>query len=284
MIKRALFFVHYNKNNSLSDYVVYLLQQIKHIYSRIVFISNSGLSPVNLSKLEGLYNDIIIRENRGFDFGAWKEALLNEGWEKLLQYDNITLMNDSCFGPVFDLQDIYEKTEQKNVDFWGLTLHPYLKSGMPGTNGPIPEYIQSYFICFNKAVISSTVFQNFWINIKYQKNIHKVIQLYETKFTSLLSNCGFKFNAIYNPNSSLYIKNKDVATYRPNLIIENKIPFVKIKSFVFFTYQKYIIDLIQKETDYPVDLIYNYATEMFNPNFSFLICNKKCRRKRSPIR
>jgi len=273
-MKRILFFVHYNKYNNFSSYVTYLLEHIKHIYDRIVFISNSPVPGDNLIQLKDLCDDIINRENKGFDFGAWKDALIKEGWEKLSQYDNVTLMNDTCFGPVFDLQDIYTKMEQESIDFWGLTLHQKTKKGMPGSDDPIPEHIQSYFMCFNKTVISSCVFQNFWINLKYLNDLNKVISNYETKLTSLLSKNGFKYSVKYDPNFGSNIINKDVATWHPYLIIKNNIPFIKIKSFIYFPYQKYIIDLMQKKSNYPVELIYKHITEVFDPNLSLQICNK----------
>jgi len=273
-MKRILFFVHYNKYNSFSGYVTYLLEHIKHIYDRIVFISNSPVPGDNLIQLKDLCDDIINRENKGFDFGAWKDALIKEGWEKLSQYDNVTLMNDTCFGPVFDLQDIYTKMEQESIDFWGLTLYQKTKRGMLWSDDPIPEHIQSYFMCFNKTVISSCVFQNFWINLKYLNDINKVISNYETKLTLLLSKNGFKYSVKYDPNFGSDIMHKDVATWHPYLVIKNNIPFIKIKSFIYFPYQKYIIDLIQKKSDYPVELIFKYVTEYFNPNLSLQICNK----------
>ena len=106
-MNRILLYVHYNKYDTLDNHIIYQLKNIKHIYNRIVIISNSPISTENKAKLEGLYNDIIERGNIGFDFGAWKDALLQEGWEKLSQYDNVTLMNDTCFGPIFDLEPVY---------------------------------------------------------------------------------------------------------------------------------------------------------------------------------
>jgi len=273
-MKRILFFVHYNKYNGFSDYVIYLLEHIKHIYNKIVFVSNSPVSSDNFIKLKEFCDDIIIRVNKGFDFGAWKDALLKEGWERLSQYDNVTLMNDSCFGPIFDLKNIYTKMEHESIDFWGLTLHKKTKRGILGTNDHIPEHIESYFICFDKAVIFSSLFQNFWENVEYLDDIKKVTSRYETKLTSLLSRNGFKYSVKYALNLDSDIIDKDVAIWHPDLIIENHIPFIKVKSFVYFPYQKYIIDLIQKKTNYPVDLIYDYVTEVFNPNLSLQICNK----------
>jgi rhamnosyltransferase len=274
-MKRVLFFVHYNKYNLLSDYIIYLLQHIRKIYNRIVFISNSPISDDNISKIKIFYDKIIIRENKGFDFGAWKDALFEEGWEKLVQYDNLTLMNDTCFGPLFDLKEIYIKMEEKNIDFWGCTISPKGKKNIFSFNRVLNEHIQSYFLCFNKMIISSAVFQNFWHNVKYQNNVLKVINLYETQLTFLLSKAGFKYDAIFSQNlNTLNIYDNNISNMNPDILIQNNIPFLKIKSFFDFSSPKYIIDLLRKNTNYPLNLIYDHVFELFNPNLTFNIYNR----------
>ena len=177
-MKRILFFVHFNKYDGLSKHVLYLLEHIKHIYSRIIIISNSKLNEQQAATLAGLSHSVIERKNTGFDFGAWKETLLQEGWENLEHYDSVTLMNDTCFGPVFDMEQTYKAMEERQYDFWGMTVHPTTRHGMPGNNWAIPEHLQSYFLCFNKKVVASKTFQKFWHKVKNMRKVNYVIQKY----------------------------------------------------------------------------------------------------------
>lgn len=281
-MKRILFFVHYNKNNNLSEYVIYLLKQIKKIYYRIVFISNSPISELNLEKLDNLYDSLILRDNLGFDFGAWKDALLEEGWDKLSEYDNLTLMNDTCFGPIFDLETTYIKMQSEHIDFWGLTNN---KRGYKNIiKGITYKHIQSYFLCFNQNIIKSVVFQHFWQNIQYHKSIKKVINNYEIGLTRLLCKSGFKFNTLYTLNDSYSLKNNNHSFLRPDLIIENNIPFLKIKSFQHFPFQKYIINQLKEKTNYPINLINNHLSDILSPDESLQIFNKSFSAKTSDIR
>ncbi|MDR0527241.1 MAG: hypothetical protein LBG79_05450 [Spirochaetaceae bacterium] len=278
-MKRILFFVHYNKYNGLSDYVVYLLEHIKHIYSRVVFISNSPLSAEQQKKIAPFYDDIILRENKGFDFGAWKDALLREGWDTLAQYDSVTLMNDTCFGPFFDMGTVYEGMEKRDVDFWGITICEASKTGMPITGGAIPEHIQSYFLCFNNTAIISPVFQNFWQNVQYLESVDKIIELYETQLTQTLAKSGLTYCAFTPPpptcsDSENLNRHRNIMIENPDFVIKNKAPFVKIKAFIHFPHPKYILDLIEERTDYPVNLIHDYVTEMLDPNISIKVCDK----------
>ncbi|EGV07926.1 conserved domain protein [Streptococcus constellatus subsp. pharyngis SK1060 = CCUG 46377] len=43
-MKRLLLYVHFNKWKSISNHVLYQLEQMRPLFSKIVFISNSELS------------------------------------------------------------------------------------------------------------------------------------------------------------------------------------------------------------------------------------------------
>jgi rhamnosyltransferase len=272
-MKHLLFFVHYNKYAGLSGHVPYLLEHVKHIFDRVVFVSNSPLTDNQRTKIAPLCDEVIVRDNRGFDFGAWKDLIIREGRGNLSQYHSLTLMNDSCFGPLFNLDNIYEKMEQRGVDFWGITNHKYANHGMPGSGKPIPEHIQSYFICFNNRVIISRVFQEFWAKIEYETDMELVIQRYETKLIKILNQSGFK-HAVFFDGSDFQDKEPNLLVRRPDLCLNNGVPFIKIKAFLNFPIPKHLISLIREKTDYPVSLIYDYFTDMYDPNTSLLIGDK----------
>jgi rhamnosyltransferase len=182
-------------------------------------------------------------------------------------------MNDSCFGPLFDLEQVYLRMEQKDIDFWGLTEFRESNYGMPGTNERVPAHLQSYFLCFNKKTINSETFQIFWRNVDYEKDIDAVIQKYETQLTLLLQNSGLVYGSFFNIAPQTICK-LDLSKQQAYILKLNKIPMIKIKAFLGFECPYYLIDLIKKNTDYPVRFIENYFSDYYNPNTSILINNK----------
>ncbi|WP_277619464.1 rhamnan synthesis F family protein, partial [Streptococcus parasanguinis] len=74
-MQRLLLYVHYNKFNFISGHVLYQLEKIRPLYSRVVFISNSQLPEDVKSNLvaQHLVDDILERKNSGFDFAAWRD-------------------------------------------------------------------------------------------------------------------------------------------------------------------------------------------------------------------
>jgi rhamnosyltransferase len=249
-MNRILFFTHYNKYDGLSDYILYLLDHVKHIYSRIVFISNSNISETQKQNITGICDTIIVQDNKDFN--------LSTGWDTLEKYDSITLMDDTCFGPVFDMEAVYVNMENQDIDFWGLTNQRKIKN--------VPEHIQSYFMCFHKNVIQSSVFQASWNTFKFKQD--------EFKLFSILSASGFKSTVLFDTKIQNVSVNYNFAIQRPDLCLKNGVPFLKIESFINFPYPKYIFTFLEKNTDYPVQLIKNCFLNVHSPNTQLFLGNK----------
>ncbi len=273
-MKRILFFAHYNSVDLLSDYVVFTLQCMRAFYEKIVVISNSTLSHNHYETLGTLADVVFVRNNIGFDFSAWKEAILKEGFEALLHYDSLTIMNDTCFGPISELDILFQQMESDTtIDFWGITNNKKSKNGMPVTGGAIPEHIQSYFMCFKKNVVSSDVFIKFWENIQAFTNVSEIIQKYETQLTVLLQQNGFRSATMLDAN--MYnLKESNLSNHYPEILIDNNVPFIKIKSFLMHSNPQYLKDYIQNKTSYSVELIESHFNSILPPDINLLYSNK----------
>ncbi|OHD81087.1 MAG: hypothetical protein A2355_07280, partial [Spirochaetes bacterium RIFOXYB1_FULL_32_8] len=273
-MKRILFFTHYNPVHLLSDYVVFTLQCMRSYYEKIVVISNSTLSQNDYETLGTLADDVFVRKNIGFDFSAWQEAILKKGFDALLYYDTLTIMNDTCFGPIFELDTLFQRMESDNtIDFWGITNNKKSKNGMPETGGAIPEHIQSYFMSFKKNVVSSDVFIKFWKKIQPFTNVSEIIQKYETQLTVLLEQTGFRSGTMLDAN--MYnLKETNVSNHYPEILIDNNVPFIKIKSFLLHSNPKYLKDYIQNKTSYSVELIESHFNSILPPDINLLYSNK----------
>jgi rhamnosyltransferase len=159
--RRILIFSHYNKQNLLSDYVIFTLQKMNHLFSKIIFVSNSLIDSESLSKISVWCDKILVRNNVGFDFGGWKDAILEEGWDNLSSYDSLTLMNDLCFGPVHDLTQLYADMEEKKVDFFSLARKEGVDSDFIGIGHLSSQDLCDSFFVFNNRIADLKDFINY---------------------------------------------------------------------------------------------------------------------------
>ena len=271
-MERLLLYVHFNKFNFISGHVLYQLKNIRPLYSRVVFISNSQLPADVKTSLstQQLVDYILERENIGFDFAAWRDGMKAVGFDQLAQFDSVTLMNDTCFGPLWDLEPIYKKFENdEEVDFWGMTNYRKDKD--------FNEHIQSYYLSFKKKVLESKVFQEFWQGVQDFTNVQDVIDNYETKVTTNFLEAGFCYKTVFHTihedtTGMLY---PDFSYYNPTAILRHKVPFIKVKTISHNQgIMPYIFNEIEKTSQYPLDLIINHMSMIDRPDFPYLLSRK----------
>lgn len=271
-MKRLLLYVHFNKYNDLSSHVVYQLTQMRPLFSKLVFISNSQLPDEKRASLQerGLITDFIQRENSGFDFAAWRDGMHWVGFDYLKDYDSVTLMNDTCFGPLWDMKEVYARFEaDPETDFWGMTNFR--------ANQQFKEHLQSYYLSFSKRVIQSTAFQGFWIGVKNYTDVQDVIEHYETQVTTNLTDAGFKYKAVFDTvdADTTGMLHPDFSYYNPTAILKHRVPFIKVKTIDANQHIiPYILDEIERESDYPVDLIVSHMSQIHLPDFKYLLARK----------
>ncbi|MFI3125166.1 rhamnan synthesis F family protein [Streptococcus suis] len=274
-MNRLLLYVHYNKYNKLSSHVIYQLQKLAPLFSTIFFISNSQLSANELDYLEteGLITNYLQRENIGFDFLAWREGMFKIGFDELKRYDSVTLMNDTCFGPLWDMESVYQSFEnQKMIDFWGMTNHRATKR--------FKEHLQSYFISFKQRVVQSEEFYQFWSRVIDYSNVQDVIEQYETQITTHFLNAGYHYSSVFNTVNvdTTGMLHPDFSYYNPTAIIRNKVPFIKVKTIDANQHiAHYFLQELEKTSNYPLELIISHMSNIHTPDLNYLLARKYVR-------
>lgn len=263
-MNRILLYIHYNKFDEVSEHVLYQLEQIKPLFSRVILISNSRLEKNYMRKLEMIgITEIIQRANIGFDFAAWRDGMEYVGFDHLEKYDSVTLMNDTCIGPLWPLEPYFRSFESAiDCDFWGMTNFKKTKY--------FREHVQSYFVFYSREVVSSKVFKSFWMNVKSYDNVRQVIDNYETKFTSELKRTGFNYQVVFNTlgEKSDDMLHPDFSYYRPFDILNHRVPFLKIKALQSHQEQANQLKCeIKSISDFPSEILENvYSSIEFFSN------------------
>ena len=225
-----LLYVHFDKDGNISADDISSLVKMRAVSQKIIFISNSAISIAEQDKLDGIVDGVILRPNEGYDFGAWKEIIINE-IESLKEYDNVILMNNSVYGPFQNIKSVFAKMQGEDVDFWGMTIFPevgindFIKDG-------IDRHLQSYLFSLSKEVINSDVFLDFWKNLSTSNNLVETVANGETKFTNALAKKGFTYKA-YVEDSEL------LCTLLTSLALVYEMPYQMLVAGLPFVKKKY---------------------------------------------
>ncbi len=273
-MKRLCVYLIFDKKGIIDQYIEYMLKELKSCVHYIVVVCNM-MEIFRGSDILTKYADIIFyRENIGFDAGGFKEALCcSLGWETVLQYDELVLVNDSMFGPFKPMENIFLEMENKSVDFWGLAKH-----GTQKENGEIifAEHIQTYFLVIRSKMLHSIDFREYWDSLPYYLDFWEVICQYETKFTSYFSSLGYKYDVLsdidVNNDKTNYTNNySQYLAISYELIKKRNFPFLKKQQIAYNTLltqtQENLFQAIQyidKETNYDVNLIWDNIIRTLN--------------------
>lgn len=258
-MRRAVIFAHYDKDNLIDDYVVYYVKSLKDVCDTVVFVSCNEIFAAEKSKLDGIADYIIDEKHDEYDFGSYKRGYLYLK-ERLEDFDELIFANDSCYGPLFPLKEVFEKMEAScDCDFWGITKNRF--GAVKKNNkyiGVKREHLQSYFLVFKKNVFLSEVFGEFISSIKHLDEKNDIVINYEIGLYELLVNNGFK--------DDVYVKifyrfNHVIFSLWRELIKFGGMPFVKCsilrRKNQDLTVTDFWQDFISAQCDYPLEIIQN---------------------------
>lgn len=189
-IHRLVIFSHFDIDNIIDDYVVYFLKKMKEVSDDIIFVSTSNLPLTEISKLKSVCSVVKCRENTGYDFMSFKVGLLESDYS-YKSYDEVIICNDSVYGPLFDLHEMFETMSSKPCDFWGVTQ-----------NNEGKRHLQSYFIVYKAPIIRSDYLEQFYSDIRILETKSAIINEYEIGLTRFFTSKGFQFDC-YTQKPSL---------------------------------------------------------------------------------
>jgi len=272
---RLLVYAHYNPQGLVSEYVYHSISELKKVAESIIFVSNSVLKNKDEKRLNDLCDDVLQRENKGYDFAAWRDVLKKIGWKSLEPFDSLILMNDTCFGPIFDISDIFYEMEKREVDFWGLTNNEKHIDRSTWQRKVIPKHLQSYFICFPKKTFRKKVFQRFFESIEDMENVNTVVEKYEIGLSKTLENAGLHYESYVNTDDRFGRFKFQVAFLAPDLLLNAGSPLVKVKSFFFFEHPEFIKKQLREKFAYDTALIDNHIYNSYGPEKAVRVSDKK---------
>ncbi len=251
MIRTAVF-AFYDKNSIIDDYVIRYIKELKQSCLRVIFVSCVRLSDYEKNKIRGYVNFIIDEDHNEYDFGSYKRGFK---YIDTNLTDEVVFVNDSCYGPLFPLDKIFERMNENDCDFWGMSENKYGLVKIGDRYKSIKRaHLQSYFMVFKKNVINSEVFVDFINSVQEEHKKNDIIINYEIGLSEKLKEAGF--------NYATYVKetgdNPTIYKWK-ELILKHHFPFIKCSLLRLVNNNTVTVngwqDVIKSVSDYPVDLI-----------------------------
>lgn len=224
--KRAVIYVLFDRRGMVEEYVEYALSNMRADADHILVVVNGALSAEGRGRLESVADDILVRPNEGFDIWGHKAGLDHLG-DRIDDFDEVILTNDTWFGPVRPYGPVFERMAAEEVDFWGMTENIRMKNPATGV-GLVPDHLQSFWIAVRKSMFQSSVWHEYWRDLPAMPEYHDAVLKHEVIFTQRFIEAGFVAAAAF-PASDYPTKHP--ALFNPDLLIADGCPLVKRRPF-----------------------------------------------------
>lgn len=233
-MKRVAIYFFYDKDGVVDRYVNYFLEDFKKNLDRLIVVCNGKLTPEGRQEFSKYTNEIIVRENKGFDVWAYKEGIEYIGWDNLKNYDELIMLNMTIMGPVYSFKEMFDEMDsRKELDFWGITKFHKFPVDPWGLikYGYIPEHIQSHFIAVRKPMLTSYEFRQHWEKMRMINTYFESVSYHESIFTKKFNDKGFKSDSYINSDDLKDFTDHPIIDYPKKIIEEKRCPIFKRRSF-----------------------------------------------------
>lgn len=260
--KKVLVYVIFESEARLQEYKLRFLQALAPLVDDVVVVVNGQLPEDDINTLD-TYGRVLTRDNKGYDTAAFREGIFAFGKDKLKDYDQLLLVNDTNIGPMRDLPQVFKEMADKQLDFWGISFGEEQEDvTKENPYGYIPKHLQSYFLVIEKLMLSDDAFYEYWTHLTDTDSRDKAIGRHETRFTKHFADLGYRFDAVVQEyeDSAMYI--------HPLKMLKAGSPLVKYTALKNYDEDQFLwqgldrdsevpdlLKFVAEETDYPVSIL-----------------------------
>jgi glycosyltransferase involved in cell wall biosynthesis len=207
----ALFVTH-SASGAIKPHVAGYIQALSEQGIAVLLVA-AAERPLDIApELVALCAGVVVRQNRGYDFGSWAHAiaLYPEAYGAPILY----LVNDSVVGPASGdaFERVIRRIRDSRADVVGLTeSHEYR------------WHLQSYFLAFKAGALSTFKLQRFFAGIDITDYKDDVIRRFELPLAAELEGAGCGVEVLFPGYSAL---NPVLRAWRP--LLRDGFPFMKL--------------------------------------------------------
>ncbi|MFT4306908.1 MAG: rhamnan synthesis F family protein [Microbacterium sp.] len=266
--KRLLVYVVYDPRGDVEEYIPYALDKLRPHCSHILAVANGGLSDVGRDRLRPVVDQLIERENRGFDIWGYKTGL-DAMADRMAEFDEVLLVNDTWFGPVRPFAPVFERMERRPLHFWGMTDHMRVEPHPFTQTGYLPYHLQSYWVAVRRQMVETEEWKAYWRDLPEMDSYSDAVVKHEGVFTEHFTNLGFSGEVAF---PTLTDKVENHAVLYAEQLLDAGCPTLKRRPF--FQWPPYLdalavigrwtLDAVERY-GYPLDLVYQDLARNVQP-------------------
>lgn len=187
--KRLAVYFFSDAKGIVDEYVLYLLRGLEENISSCCIVCSENTQEQGKKQLRQ-FGEVILSSARCNQIG-YKEGLRHIGWENLVSFDEIILLDNNIMGPVFPLKGTFQKMSEKEVDFWSVTK---CFSVAEEDGSKVQDFIDPGFVVCRLSMTRSAEFKKYWDLLDDRQVDGSSDKIENKKFTDYFVSRGFSFD------------------------------------------------------------------------------------------
>ncbi|MGJ4727998.1 CDP-glycerol glycerophosphotransferase family protein [Luteimonas sp. SDU101] len=206
--RRVCLFAGYDADGRVDDYVVRYVRELSR-HADVYYLADCWMAPGELERLAPFVKGAWADRHGTYDFGSWSRlAAQHVGWDAISDYDELLLVNDSCY-LVRPLDQLFAKMDATACDWWGLQatkrdfLGPTPLPPVAELVEALPEappeprqannlHVSSYFVVYRQKVTSDAGFRTLLESVSAEPDKPRIILKYEIGLSRHLLTSGLR--------------------------------------------------------------------------------------------
>ena len=220
----------WDRRGDVEAYVAHALAGLREHAAHVLVVVNGELTDSGRARLQPVADEILVRENRGFDIWGHKDALDHLG-ARIDEFDELILTNDTWFGPVRPYGPVLERMDASTADFWGMTDHAREEPNPFTGNGVLFYHLQSFWIAVRRRMFTSAPWKAYWRDLPEMPGYFDAVLQHEVVFTEHFADAGFVHDVAF---ASSDYPTDHPALFNSALLLEDGCPLLKRRPFFHY--------------------------------------------------
>lgn len=211
--KRACLFVTYSPDGRFWPHTLSYCRDLKEAgHTLVLIVTTDRPDLISLDPGPEVADALVVRENSGFDFAAWSNAL--RLWPELWSASRLLFANDSVYHAPERLKALLERIAASPADAVALTVSPLIR-----------PHFQSYFFAFGPGALACPAARDFFEGVSPLSDKDEVIRAYETRLKGTLEAGGLHVEVLFK--GAPWSENPTLVEWRE--LVAAGFPFVKVQ-------------------------------------------------------
>lgn len=212
--KRLFLFAGYDHDAIIDDALIHYVSTLSK-FGDVILCMDCECPKSEINKIKPFTIHTVAKRHGEYDFGSYKRAYQHARDKKILnKYDALYLVNDSVFGPMFDITNILNKIDSNTSDACGMVISKHKTH----------SFIESWFVRLNSKIFLTPWFNKFISSVAHESDKATITIKYEHGLTNIIKNHNCSWDAIYKIRGRFTYNN-------PKILFKRGCPFVKRACF-----------------------------------------------------